>query len=174
MNKNRLLLFSFFVFSIFLATSTYANEYKFDRNFSKVGYEEIDEALAKSEEHFKRNIALPNEIPITFTHSFGRFSNPKGDANDRLEVRYVDENAGANDYSIEVRPIDYKIPIREEMIDEELKLNNGTYAIYSTTMSMGTNNLVFEMNEWQYILSLNKDATDKALELLIEVANSID
>ncbi|PYF01430.1 hypothetical protein [Ureibacillus chungkukjangi] len=168
--KNHLLLFS----SIFLAASVYANEDKFDRNFSKLGYKEVDEALAESKQHFKKEIVLPNEIPITFTHSFARFSNPEGDWNDKLEVRYVDEKSGDNDYKVEVRHIDYKLLIREEMIDKELKLNNGIRAIYSTTMFEKRNNLVFEMNEWQYILSLDEDVSDKPSEVLIKVANSID
>lgn len=50
--KNHLLLFS----SIFLAASVYANEDKFDRNFSKLGYKEVDEALAESKQHFKKRL----------------------------------------------------------------------------------------------------------------------
>lgn len=165
----KLLLF----FSI-LATSANANEDKFDRNFSELGYIGVNEALIESKQHFKKNIALPKNIPITFTHSFGRFLNPKGDWNDYLEVRYLDENSEGDDYVVEVRPINYKLPIREEMITERLKLKNGIYAIYSTTMYMGRNNLVFEMDDWQYILSLDKDVSDKASELLLEVAISIN
>ncbi|WP_404427118.1 hypothetical protein LG296_14870 [Ureibacillus chungkukjangi] len=172
--KNRLLLLLVFLFSsITLTPSAYANKDKFDRNFSKLGYKEVEEAVAESKQHFKKEIALPKEIPIPFTHILARFSNPEGDWNDKLEVRYVHEKTEGDDYKIEVRHIDYKLPIREEMIDEELKLNNGTSAIYSTIMYKKRNNLVFEMNGWQYILSMDEDVSDKASEILLKVANSI-
>ncbi len=135
---------------------------------------EVNKALKQSEQHFNRDIALPLQIPpISFTHNFGRFTDLEGSENNYLEIKYLNQNSGKNHYQIHVRPLDSKIKFDEKKIDQVLKMNDGNDAIFSTAVS-GFNILVFDKNGFQYTLSLDKKVSDKAADILLEIANSID
>jgi len=90
MKKNSVLLFFVFVISILLATYTYAKDVQVERSYLKLGYTAIDSALKESKKHFKKDIALPSVVPISFNQSFGRVVNQLGFANDYFEVVYLD------------------------------------------------------------------------------------
>lgn len=160
---------------VFLVTNEIkANDERFEKKYFEVGYKEVNEALEESENHFKRDITLPTqEPPITFTHILGRFNNLEGNQNDELEISFLNKDLTQNHYTIRVKPIQHKLTFREEQIDTTLQLNNGEKAIFST-WAPGVNILAFEKDEWQYILTIDKEVSHKVTqEVLLEIANSI-
>ncbi|WP_342558312.1 hypothetical protein [Metasolibacillus sp. FSL K6-0083] len=163
-------------FSICLLFITYllASNYKFERTFLDIGYTNIEEAVAEAEIYFQQTIILPNEVPLLeFTHTFARFIPSGENPNTYLEIKYISQDLPENHYKIVIRPIKHKIPTNNTHITQLLKLNNGRDAIFSTNIP-GFNILIFENNEWQYILSLNQRVSHQADELLLKIANSIE
>lgn len=170
-----------FVLCIILTLSTsyeakanYTSE-EFQKSLFDIGFKEVNAALQESKEHFKKDIALPVQIPpIEFTHSFGRLVDLDGDINDEFEIEYRHINKPKNHYMIWVKPVKYGLSIRDERIDKTLKLKDGSKAIYSTKFARGFNLLVFEKSRWQYVLSINKAVSDQVTtEILVEIANSV-
>ena len=147
----------------------------FGKIYLNSGYKESSKALQDTEDHFKRKIALPTQLPpIPFTHSMGRFNDLEGVENDKLEIFFINEDLPQNHYSIRIQPIEYGLEFREEQIDQKIKLEDGNQSIYTTTIFLGFNLLVFEKDGWQYILSIDKRNSDKVTkEVLIKIANSI-
>lgn len=147
----------------------------FGEVFIKGGYKEISKVVKESEDHFNSTIALPTQLPpIPFTHSMGRFSDLKGNENDHLELFFINEDLPQNHYFIRIRPIEFGLDIREEQIDQRIKLIEGQQSIYSTTIFSGFNLLVFEKDGWQYILSIDKRVSDIVTRaVLVNIANSI-
>jgi len=139
----------------------------------EIGYKEVNIALRESNDYFKRDIALPTQLPpITFTHNFGRFNHSFGKENDQFEIIYLNDNFGQNHYQIRVRPVQYKLEFSDEKIDHTIKLNDGSAAIYSTKLPLDV--LVFEKNEWQYTLLVEKRISNTVTkEVLVDIANSI-
>ncbi|WP_107841762.1 hypothetical protein [Metasolibacillus meyeri] len=167
-----LLLFSVCLLFIFFINSSPVNEDSFEKSFLDIGYKEVDKAIADAETYFQQTIALPTEVPaLEFTHSFGRFIS--SDENTYLEIKYINQDSPKNHYKIEIRPIKHKIPTNDTHVTQNLKLNNGSNAIYSTKIQ-GFNILIFEKNEWQYILSFDQRVSQQATELLLKIANSIE
>ena len=164
------LIFSF----SFAAKANYTSE-EFQQSFFELGYKGIHEALEENNNHFKQDIALPVQLPpIAFTHGFGRFSNLDGESNDKLEIDYLNKDVPQNHYKIFVQPVKYRLIFKEDLIDQRLKTNDGNEALYSTKAVRSFNLLVFNKNEFQYILSVDKRISDKVTpELLIEIADSI-
>ena len=121
-----------------------------------------------------REIALPTQLPpLTFTHNFGRFNDSFGVENNQFEVVYLNKELEQNYYSIRIKPVKYKLEFTEEKIAQSLNLNNGSEAIFSTWID-GFNILVFENNNWQYVLSVDKKNSEAVTkEVLVEIANSI-
>jgi hypothetical protein len=152
-----------------------ADSDSFGEVYSKGGYKEITKAVQESEEHFKRNIALPTQLPpVPFTHSMGRFSDLEGNENDYLEVFFINKDSPQNHFSIRIRPAEYGLEIREEQIDRKVKLEDGNQSIYTTTAFLGFNLLVFERDGWQYSLLIDKRiAGIVTQEILVNIANSI-
>ena len=65
----------------------------FGKSYFKSGYKESFKALTETEDHFKRKIALPTQLPpIPFTHSMGRFSDLGGLENDKLEIFFINKD----------------------------------------------------------------------------------
>ncbi|WP_242705658.1 hypothetical protein [Pontibacillus sp. ALD_SL1] len=143
--------------------------------YSEIGYKTPEEAIKEVEQHFKRDLKLPLRVPpVTFTHYFGRFNNLEGTQNDSLAIEYVHESSSKNHYKIDVRPIEAKIPIKDNYVAKRLKLHNGSEALY-LHLSEGWNALVFEENHWQYWISVDKRISSKVTtESLIDIANSVD
>ncbi|KAF0822022.1 hypothetical protein [Cytobacillus firmus] len=170
-----IVLFIVLTFSISSgAEANYTSE-EFQQSLFDIGFKEVNAALQESKDHFKKDIALPVQIPpIEFTHSFGRLSDLDGDINDGFEIEYRHINKPKNHYMIMVKPVKYGLPIRKEHIEQTFKLKDGSKAIYSTNIARGFNLLVFEKNGWQYILNINKSVSDQVQpEILLEIANSI-
>nr|WP_304220254.1 hypothetical protein [Fredinandcohnia onubensis] len=157
------------------AKANYTSE-EFQQSLFDIGFKEVNAALQDSIDHFKKDIALPVQIPpIEFTHSFGRLTDLDGDINDGFEIEYRHINKPKNHYMIWVKPVKYGLPIRKGHIDQTLKLKDGSKAIYSTKVTKGFNLLVFEKNGWQYVLNINKIVSDQVKpEILVEIANSVN
>ncbi|WP_249745246.1 hypothetical protein [Mesobacillus boroniphilus] len=113
---------------------------------------------------------LPLRVPpIDFTHHFGRCNDLDGEVNDSLEIQFINENSAERHYKIDVRPVDYKIPMKAKNI---YRLKNGHDALYTNVP--GFNLFVFENDGWQYILSIDKRVSDQVTpEVFVEIANSI-
>jgi hypothetical protein len=156
------------------AVANYTSE-EFQQSLFDIGFKEVNAALQESKDHFKKDIALPVQIPpIEFTHSFGRLSDLDGDINDGFEIEYRHINKPKNHYSIEVKPIKYSLEFKKKYIDQTFKLNDGSKALYITKFVRGFNLLVFEKNGWQYVLSINKAVSDQVKpETFVEIANSV-
>ncbi|REJ05633.1 hypothetical protein [Halobacillus trueperi] len=139
------------------------------------GYTTAEEAIKEFEEHFNRDLKLPLRIPpITFTHYLGRFSDLDGAINDSLELMFISEKSPGNHYRIDVRAIEHKIQIPDRYIVKKVNLKNANKAIYMK-FSRGPYALVFERDDWQYMLSNDNRISDKVTaEVLVKIANSID
>ncbi len=148
----------------------------YEKIYPEIGYKTVEEAVRDFEEHFKRELKLPPRTPpISFTHQFGRFSNLDGDMNDTFEMTFISEQEPQHHFKIDVRPIEYKIQFSDKNVLKVFKLNNGSDAKYMEKLSLGFNHLVFEQDNWQYMLSIDKDVSNIVTpEILVEIANSID
>ncbi|MCM3164736.1 hypothetical protein [Metabacillus litoralis] len=142
--------------------------------YPEIGYKLVEEATSEFEQHFKQNLKLPLRVPpIEFTHYFGRFNDLEGEKNDSFEVEFISDRSPENHYKINVRPLENKIPIRDKFIMGVYDLKNENRATYMTIS--GFNVLVFDKDNWQYMLSIDKRASDKVTaENLVQIANSID
>lgn len=173
--RNLFIIMSISLFCFFVLDDVKADSDSFGKTYFNGGYKEINMALQESKDHFERNIALPTQLPpIPFTHSMGRFSDSEGLENDKLEIMFINKDLPQNHYAIVIQPIEYALRIKEEKIDQEFKLEDGNQSIYTTTVFLGFNLLVFEKDGLQYILSIDKRNSDKVTkEVLINIANSI-
>ena len=164
-----------YCYGLFYIEDVNADSDSFGKIYVDGGYKEITKAVQESEDHFKRHIALPTQLPpVPFTHSMGRFTDLEGNENDYLEVFFINKDLPQNHYSIRIRPIEYRLEIREEQIDRNIKLEDGIWSIYTTKIFLGFNLLVFEKDGWQYTLSIDKRISDKVTEeILVSIANSI-
>lgn len=136
---------------------------------------ESHKALKESEEYFNRELSLPTQLPpVKFTHHFGRLSHSFGRASDVFEMIYLNKDVAQNHYRIRVKPAIYKIVFTQDKIDKKRKLTDESEAVFSTSVE-GVHLLVFEKNDWQYILSIDKRLSDQVSEdVLVEIANSIE
>lgn len=146
----------------------------FEQIYPEIGYTTVEEAVNKVEKHFKQSLKLPLRVPpIEFTHYFGRFSDLEGEMNDSFDAEFISDKSPENHYKIDVRPVKHKIPIRDKYVLGVYKLKNDIQATYMNVS--GFNVLVFDKDYWQYMLSIDKRASDKMTsEVLVEIANSID
>ena len=144
-----------------------------EKTLLEIGYKEVNIALQESKDYFKRDIALPTQLPpVTFTHNYGRFKHSLGKENAEFEITYMNEDVGKNHYQIRVKPVKYKLEFSEEKIDHTIKLNDGSQAIYSTRLPLDV--LAFEKDKWQYILLVDKRISKTVTkEVLADIANSI-
>lgn len=141
--------------------------------YTEIGYKTVQEAVNEAEMHFNQKLKLPLRIPpIEFTHHFGRFSDLEGEINDSFDVEFISDKSPENHYKIDVRPVKYKIQIRNKHVLGVYGLKNDNKATFMSISSF--NVLVFERDNWQYILSIDKKTADKVTpEKLVEIANSI-
>jgi len=176
-----ILSFSFLIFYLDKnGDNSFASEIEksqpYEKIYSEIGYKTVEEAVRDFEEHFKQELKLPPRIPpISFTHQVGRFNNLEGDMNDTFEITFISEQAPQNHFKIDVRPIEHKIEFSDKNVSKVFKLNNGSDAKYIEKLDQGFNFLVFNQDNWQYMLSIDKDVSDKVTpEILVKIANSID
>lgn len=167
-------LCSFCLFS-FLKVTAITNESRpFETLYLEIGYQNIGDALYELEQHYNQRLKLPYKLPpISFTHSFGRFNKYEDGINNSFEVEYLNEKLTNHHYTVWVRPIKHKIPIREKYVVKTFDLKNGENATYSNRS--GFNTLVFEQDNWQYMLRVDQSISDIVTpEVLVEIANSIE
>ncbi len=178
MNRVFQILLPFAFFQLFTVSTVFANSndkpQPLEQIYPEIGYTTVEEAVNEVEKHFNQDLKLPLRIPpIEFTHHFGRFSDLEGKINDSFEVEFVSDKSPENHYKIDVRPVNHKIPIRDKYVLCRYKLKNDIQATYM--IISGFNVLVFERDNWQYMLSIDKRVSDKVTpEVLVEIANSID
>ncbi|MER2060184.1 MAG: hypothetical protein ABTA16_15295 [Niallia sp.] len=165
------LLISFCVL-FFLTIYATANDKpgSYEEIYPEIGYKTVEDALGEFEQHFKQKLKLPLRIPPkSFSHHFGRFS----DLDDSFEVKFINEKLSEGHYTINVRPIKNKILERKKYAVKTFELKNGIVATYMTVL--GFNVLVFEWDDWQYMLNIVKRVSDKVTpETLLDIANPID
>lgn len=130
--------------------------------------------MSDFEQYFNQKLNLPLRVPpISFTHHFGRFSDSKYEGNDTFEVTFINDRLSENHYKIDIRPLKYKLPLRQKYVVKTYELKNGVVATYMTIS--GFNMLVFERDNLQYMLSIDKRVANKVTpETLVAIANSID
>jgi hypothetical protein len=175
MNRTILFLASFFTFffsTVYATTDDKPSSYEVI--FPEIGYKTVEEASDDFEQHFNEKLKLPLRVPpVTFTHHFGRFNDSEYESSKSFEVTLINDEISENHYKIVVRPLKYKLPIREKYVLKTFDLKNGTVATYMTIS--GFNLLVFERGNWQYTLNIDKRVSDKVTpETLVDIANSID
>ncbi len=171
----KFLIFTFAFFICFgVVKNIKAERNSFEINYFDLGYEEISQSLQKSEKKFNRRIMLPTQVPpVSFTHIFGRFHDSVGQENDQLEIKFINKDLGQNHYTIRIKPIEYAIKIKVTQIDQKLTLSDGSEAVFSTQVT-GFSILVFERNNLEYILSLDKlYSNEETKTVLVNIANSI-
>lgn len=176
MNRTISLFLISFCLLFFLTIYATANDKpsSYEETYPEIGYQTVEGALDDFEQHFKQELRLPLRVPpVSFTHHFGRFNDLDGDINDSFEVIFINEKSSENHYIINVRPIKNKIPIKEKYVIKTLELKNGILATYMTIS--GFNVLVFERDDWQYMLNIDNRVSNKVTpETLLDIANSID
>lgn len=170
-----ILLISFcLLFFVTLYATANDKPRSYEEIYPEIGYKTVEEALNDFEQHFKQRLKLPLRVPpVSFTHHFGRFNDSDCNINDSFEVTFISDKSSENHYKINVRPIKYKVPIKGKYVLETFELKNGNEAIYMTFS--GFNILVFERDNWQYTLNIDKRVSNKVTpETLLDIANSID
>jgi len=174
--KNCLSFLSFILYVFFIILQATANDKPspYEEIYPEIGYKSVEEAVADFEQHFNKKLKLPLRVPpLSFTHHFGRFTNSKYEGNDELEVTFINDQLSENHYKIDIRPRKYKLPLREKYVVKTYELKNGIVATYMTIS--GFNVLVFERDNLQYMLSIDKRVSNKVTpETLVDIANSID
>ncbi|MGE7927598.1 hypothetical protein [Lysinibacillus xylanilyticus] len=146
----------------------------YEKTYPEIGYKSVEKAVSDFEQHFNQKLKLPLRVPpISFTHHFGRFSDSKYEGNDTFEVTLINDHLSENHYKIDIRPLKYKLPLREKYVVKTYELKNEIVATYMTIS--GFNVLVFERDNLQYMLSIDKRVSNKVTpETLVDIANSID
>ncbi|MEI4621663.1 hypothetical protein [Bacillus cereus] len=178
MNRIFYLFLLFIFFQIVTVNNVFANSndkpQPFEQIYSEIGYTTVEEAVREVEKHFKQDLKLPLRVPpIEFTHYFGRFSDLEGEMNDSFEMEFISDKSPENHYKIDVRPVKHKIPIKDKYVLGVYKLKNDIQATYMNISSF--NVLVFDRDNWQYMLSFDKRGSDKVTpKVLVKIANSID
>lgn len=146
----------------------------FEEKYAQIGYKTVKESMKDFQNYFKKDVALPKITPsISFTHKFGRFYEDKEyNINDFLEIVYVNENKKENNYKIDIRPQKNKLVFKGKGNQKDYKLKDGSNAIYFEDQLY--NCLVFEKNNWQYIIGIDKRVSNKInSKVLIKIANSV-
>ncbi|MBB4826059.1 hypothetical protein HNO89_003296 [Sporosarcina luteola] len=141
----------------------------FEEKFAEVGYQSVEDAIKKFENHCKCEVKLPQGMPsIKFTHKFGRFfEDSRYNINHSLTIMFVDKEERNNVYKIDIRPLKNKLQLE----GEKYTLQDGSTAIYFEHDIF--NFFVFEKGNLQYILGINKNVSATATpQILIEIANS--
>lgn len=167
-----LLLFCLlFLLTVFATANDKPGPY--EEIYLEIGYKTVEEALNDFEQHFKERPKLPLRVPpISFTHHFGRFINLNGDINDSFEAKYISDISPENHYKIDIRPLKNKLIFKDRGNQKPYILKNGQKAVYFEHQLF--NFLVFENDNWQYMLGIDKRVSKVTPDTLVEIANSIE
>ena len=167
------------IFLLISNSTVYANSDdkppSYEEMYSEWGYTSIDEALSEFETHFEKDLKLPLRVPpLAFTHQFGKFSDTGDEINDSFEVEFVSDQQPENHYKIDVSSAKNRINFTKRDVKDTYKLKDGTVASH-ISFSSHFYGLVFEKDNWQYILSVDKRVANTVTpEILIEIANSFE
>lgn len=137
----------------------------------EIGYKTVEEAVNECENLFNEDIVLPYKIPpVQFTHYFGRCSKDIG-INNAFEIEFFNENTPENHYDLTLRSKKHSITFKPRHIDKTINLDKGKAFLIKNPIA---NVLVFEKENWQYILSVDKRISGQVpLEVMVDIANSI-
>lgn len=69
-------------------------------------------------------------------------------------MTFINDQLSENHYKIDIRPLKYRLSIREKYVIKTFELKNGDVATYMTIS--GFNVLVFEKDNLQYMLKIDK------------------
>lgn len=169
------ILLSLIMFGVMINGAVFASAdepLSFEEMYAKWGYTSINEALAQFENRFKKELTLPSKLPpIDFTHHFGKFDDLRDDINYSFSAEFVDNRHPENHYKINVRPVENRLKFNQTDIDDTFKLIDGSAALYSAHSQY--HRLVFERDNWQYILSIDERVSDTVTpDILVSIANS--
>ncbi len=144
----------------------------FEEEFTELGYKDVHHAIKDFETYTGQDIKLPLKVPpITFTHCFGKFNDVPD--NVKLEIRCLNDKLGKNHYKMYVRPLEDKLELRNNVPKKIYELTDGSEAKLINLEIHEA--LLFESNNLQYMLSIDKRVVDKVTpNVLVEIANSID
>lgn len=150
----------------------------YEEMYKESGFTNPNKAIGQFEGHYNKVLELPLRVPaLAFTHQVGKFNNLEGDTNDTLEILFVSNRTPENHYKINVRHYKNAIKINERQLVDTYKLADGSIASY---IKIGPPSqvqffaLVFQKDEWQYILSIDKRVTDTVTsDVLVRIANTL-
>ena len=145
-----------------------------EEGHAQFGYISVEETVKEFENHFKQDVNLPKIKPsIPFTHQFGKFYIDKEyNINNVLAIKFVNEKVVENYYKIDIRPLKNKINFKDRVHQRVYPLKNGQKAIYFEHQLF--NFFVFENDNWQYMLGIDKRVPNVTPETFVEIANSIE
>jgi hypothetical protein len=171
------LIISFILFthlSFVKVNATEDEHLRYEDIYGKIGYQSVENELEKFEDHYDASLNLPLRVPpVAFTHHFGRFNDLEGEINDSIEITYISDQSPEIHYKVDVRPSKYKIPVKKQYVVKKVILEDGETANYMKVPRF--NVLVFEKDDWQYMLSVDNRLEDKVpVETLIKIAESIE
>ncbi|RNB68021.1 hypothetical protein EDM52_21695 [Brevibacillus invocatus] len=127
----------------------------------------IEASVSQFENTNKQKILLPKYIPFTPTHTGGHYN----ELLKMLSIQYLDQKAN-NLLAISV----YLKKNRSknfEVKSENVTLADGTIAMYVHSEDHGADIIRFKKNNLTYQIRLSKRGTEKKLDDLIKVANSL-
>lgn len=154
-------------------TETQANSHTYENIYREIGYQSVTKAVREFENYFSAAVNLPTRLPPgEFTHCFARFNDSEGNANDNLEVTFVSERFPENHYKIDIRPNISKIKVPANQVLKTVELTEGQNGTFIRVP--GFDVLVFERDNLQYILSMDKRMSQKGTDLLVKIAESLD
>ncbi len=84
----------------------------------------------------------------------------------------MNEKSQENNYKIDIRPLKNKVTLKAKRNQKAYTLKNGQKAIYFEEQV--SNVLVFENDNWQYIIRVDKRVSKVTPETLVEIANTIE
>jgi hypothetical protein len=159
--------------SVSFETETQANSHSSENIYREIGYQSVTKAVREFENSFSVAVNLPTRLPpVEFTHCFGRFNDLEGDVNDNLEVTFISERFPENHYKIDIRPKTSKIKVSANQVVKTVGLTEGQNGTFIRVP--GFDVLVFEKDNWQYILSIDKRISQQGTDLLVKIAESLD
>lgn len=145
------------------------------------GFEPVESALKKCEADAHRQLSLPYKLPpVAFTLQLAQYSGCSNGINEKLRIRYLNENYPEYHYWIEVRLSKNKTDFRNKH-HVIYKLNDGSDAEYieyqapeMMKVKSGFNILVFNHDGWQYRLTVDYRIQKQVpAEVLVAIANSV-
>lgn len=175
-------MFSIIIFVISLSANeiVYANPIDrpltLEECYIQMGYKSVEEAVKEFENHFKKDVKMPSMEPsIAFTHRYGIFREDKAyNVNNHLDIQFMHEKSLGNHFTINIRPLENKIVLKDRPGQKLFTLKNGQKALYFEHR-FAFNFLVFESADWQYMFGIDKRVSDKVKpEVLVDIANSIE